>query len=233
MKEKGRRATCVAIMVAMMGSASYAVLSEPIVVDCDYRNKHWETLFTNEVTLAWQWTANASQARLDINGMSRSLSANFPLSTSNYVWRVFETAEPAVEDVFAVVLTQYSSENAVVGVTTSRLAVVKGAFGPALVKPVSDSVGWSKIKGDAVLAYDAAWTDSAANAVGARLTIAKDGGPSQTDSFGTVCGYYGWKLAHSEWGYGTFNLLLQFTGTEGQLSAVLKRSPDGSMIWMR
>ncbi len=230
MTVKMKRAACVALLATVGGASAYAALSEPVVVDCGYRNTHWCTLHTNEVALSWQWPSGAESASLQVSGMNTAFVTNFNADTSSYVWRVFSAGQAVVEEAFELVLTHYYPGGAVAAAMTSRVAVVEGAFGGARVRPSADSLAWSRVRKDTVLAYDASWANNAEQASSARLVIDKAGGPSQTNAFEGVCGYYGWKLVGSGWGYGVFSLLVQFPETEGQLAAELTRLPDGTMV---
>lgn len=226
-------AALAATVIVMAGAVASAAPSEPVLVDAAYRNKHWATVYTNAVPLTWDWNTNAANATLAISGMGGTLSTNFATVTSNYLWQVFATSVPSAEDVYDLTLTFYSGGSAVVGALTSRLAVVTGAFGQTPVNPVAGSGTWSKVRNNAVIPYDASWPEAATNATTAQLVIAKVGGAIQTNAFENVAGYTGWKLVHSGWGYGTFDLSLTFPGTAGQLTATLTRPMDGTMLRMQ
>lgn len=215
------------------GTAAFATDSAPVLVDAAYRNKHWTTVYTNTVPLTWDWNTNAASATLVISGMGGVLSTNFATITSKYLWQAFATSVPSAEDVYDLTLTFYSGGSAVVGALTSRLAVVTGAFGQTTVNPVAGSSAWAKVRNNVVIPYDATWQIAATNATTAQFVIAKVSGAAQTNAFENVAGYTGWKLVHSGWGYGTFDLSLTFPGTAGQLTATLMRPMDGTMIRMQ
>lgn len=216
------------------GTFAFAVSSDAAFVDANSRSRHWATLYTNAVPLAWNWKTNAAHAKLEIAGMNGAFSTNFTPSVSNWVWKAFEATSPAAEDVCDLRLTFYDSGETVVEALTSRLAVVKGAFGNAAVNADAASAAWSKVKADAVIPYDAAWgADAATNAVSAQLVIAKAGGAVRTNAFADVAGYAGWKLRNSGWGYGVFNLSLAFVGSTNTWTAELMRPLDGTAVSVR
>lgn len=228
---KTMRMTALAVAaVILAAAAASATLSEPVLVDTTYGGRHWATVFTRAVPLQWDWPADATHAKLDIAGMNSAFTTNFATVTSNCVWHVFETDSPAAEDVYGLTVTFYSGSATLVETLTARLAVVKGAFGEAAVNAVAASTAWSKIRGNAVIPYDASWSPAATNAVTARLEIAKEGGASQTNAFADVAGYFGWRIRNSGWGYGNFNLSLTFPGTDVGWTALLTRPADGMLI---
>ena len=55
----------------------YATASGEVLVDATPCSRHWTTVFTNEVPLAWNWVTNATGARLDIAGMNGTLETRF------------------------------------------------------------------------------------------------------------------------------------------------------------
>ena len=191
------------------------------------------TVFTNEVPLHWDWNASATSARLEIAGMNGTVVTNFTKIATNWVWQAFASNVPTSENVCDLRLTFYSGGGAVVGVLTSRLAVVTGAFGKATVDPAPASALWSRVKENAVIPYDAGWAESTDGATNSLLVIAKAGGAAQTNALADAGGYYGWKIKHSDWGYGTFNLALTFSGKEGKWVETLTRPMDGTMIRMQ
>jgi hypothetical protein len=226
------------LTAATMAAGSGSALSAPVFVNTfPDRNRCWETVYTNAVPLAWNWNwvkDTASSVQMDIVGMNGSVTTNFASPTTNWVWQAFAQSTPSAEDVYALTLTFYNGGGSVVGVLTSRLAVVNGAFGKALVDPVPSSAAWSKVKDNSVIPVDAGWTEATASAVASRLVIAQaDGRTVQTNALADAGGYFGWKLKHGDWGYGTFNLALTFPGTVGEWDATLTRPMDGTLIRMQ
>lgn len=212
------------------------LFTEPVLVDAARSGKHWGTVYTNNVPLAWSWNwdaTNAVRATLSLTGMNGSFSTNFTAVTSNWLWRVSETEVPATEDVYSLTLSFYSANDAVVGVMTSRLAVVSGAFGETLVDPVPESKTWARVRNNVVVPYNALWGVDGTNAVSSQVVIAKTGGAVQTNAFTDVSGYMGWKVMNSGWGYGTFELSLTFDGTANAWTSELTRLLDGTMIRMQ
>ena len=235
---KEERMTTTRAVAAMAASAILlttgmsGATSAPIRVDtAPYNNRHWMTVFTNEVPLDWTWPASAAQAELAITGMTASFTTNLTTAVSNCVWRPFTGAVPQTEDVCDLTLTFRNSGSAVVCVLTSRLAVVKAAFGPTSVDTASPAKNWTTIKDTVVLPYDGRWTAATATARTSQFVIQKVGGVTQTNSLADASGYVGWKLKNSTWGFGTFDLTLTFPGTvlEGW-TATLTRLPAGTMI---
>jgi len=224
----------VAGTVMLTGVAAFAVSSEPVLVDADMCNRHWSTAYTNALSLHWNWETNASHAVLEVAGMNSAFTTNFLTDVSNWVWQAFGTPSPSVEDVFDLTLRFKDDGGNTVGTLTSRLAIVMGAFGQAVVDGGAGHSSWSKIKANAVIPYDASWDPvSATNAGYAQLVIAKHGGKVETNRFADAAGYYGWDLRNSDWRYGTFELLLTFMETTNAWTATLARFPDGSLLKMQ
>ena len=198
-------------------------------------NRLWETVFTNEVNVAWRWEdPKAVRAELSVSGMGGEvLATNVSCSVSNVLWRAFEQATPSAEDVYDLRLTFYDAGETVLGALTSRLAVVKGAFGKGTVDPDPAGAAWAKVRDNVVIPYNAGWAEATAGAADSRLVIAKVGGAVQTNALGDASGYYGWKVKRSDWGYGTFNLALTFPGTEGEWDATVNYLPNGTLIGVR
>jgi hypothetical protein len=233
---KTRSAVAVlAAAAATLGAGTSGAHSDPVPVGTSpVENRHWETVYTNEVDVAWRWATNAVSAQLSVSGMNgTALVTNVTRAVSNVLWRAFAPGSPDSEDVYDLTLTFYGSGDTVVGALTSRLAVVKGAFGKTAVDPDPDSKTWAKVKEHVVIPYDAGWAESTAAAPGSRLVIAKVGGAVQTNALADTGGYFGWKLKKSDWGYGAFNLALTFPGTVGEWDAALIRPMDGTMIRMQ
>lgn len=230
------RASAAALTAAavMMGVGTTGATSVPIQIETSPGfSRHWHTVFTNEVGLKWDWSTGATHAELEINGMNGSFSTNFAGVTSNYMWRAFTTSSPSVEDVYNLRLTFYNGSGAAVGSLTSRLAVVKAAFGTSAVIPSTTSRGWTTVRDNAVIPYDAGWAAATADAASSRLVIAKVGGTVQTNALADAAGYYGWKLKHGDWGYGAFNLALTFPGYDGEWDANVVYVPNGTLIGVR
>ena len=230
-------AAAVLAAAAVAAGVSGAASSEPMPVNtAPTENRLWETVFTNEVNVAWRWTAtNAVSAGLSVVGMNGGevLATNVSRSVSNVLWRAFAQAAPSAEDVYGLTLTFYGSGGAVVGAQTSRLAVVKGAFGNASVDPAPAGASWAKIKENAVIPYDAGWAEATASSTNGLLVIAKRGGAVQTNALADAAGYFGWKLRHGDWGYGAFNLALTFPGAQGEWNATVNYLPNGTLIGVR
>jgi len=229
------RTSAAAVLIAvtmMLGAGGAGAVSEPAqIFFAPQMNRLWTTVFTNEVPLRWTWVTNAASARLDIVGMNRTFTSTFDVVTSNYLWTAFTGTSPAEEDTYDLTLTFYNSSQTVVNVLTSRLAVVKSAFGSVQVDPGPSDTTWKKVKDNVVIPYDFDWAAASANALTSQLVIAKTGKTTQTNMVADASGYVGWKLKNSLWGYGTFNLELTFPGTAATAStAELIRNPEGTMI---
>ena len=216
-------------------TAGMAMPSAPVLVNTSPRqNRHWMTVSTNAIPLRWDWNAGAVRAELEITGMSGAFATNLTEETVTFQWRPFTTAVPAEEDVYDLTLTFFGDGDVVVGAMTSRLAVVKGAFGETAVDPEPSGAAWSKVKKNAVIPYDAAWDPASnTNAARALLTISKAGGATQANVFQEASGYYGWKISNSGWGYGLFSLTLAFPGSGVEWQALLERPADGAALSIR
>lgn len=232
---KNTVAAWVAATLLLTGAEAFATPSGQVLVDGDLRSAHWTTVFTNAVPLAWEWSTNATYATLDIVGMNGAITTNlYKNATSNWLWPAFAPGVPAAEDVYDLTLTFYTDSDVIAGALTSRLAVVTGAFGAAEVNAVSNSPAWTKVKDNAVIPYDAAFSAAATNAVSAQLVIAKQGGATQTETSPDIAGYFGWKVRNSGWGSGTFDLSLTFPPSgAAALTAELTRSTDGTRVRVR
>jgi hypothetical protein len=225
-------AAVLAVALAMCGTRVLA-LSEPVLVNTSPRqDRRWETVFTNEVPLRWEWDAGAARARLEITGINSAFSTNFTVATSEFLWRAFPSGAPAAEDVYDLTLTFFAAGGTAVKTMTARLAVVEGAFGGTVVNADNDSPAWGRVKGNVVIPYDAAWYE-AAGAAETRLVIGKAGVPVQTNMFDRASGFAGWKLIGGGWGYGTFGLSLAFPGTAAERYVELTRLMDGTAINVR
>ncbi|MDD4017493.1 MAG: hypothetical protein PHV28_06060 [Kiritimatiellae bacterium] len=228
-------AAAVLTAAVIMGARCSFALSAPVPVNTSQsQNRRWETVFTNEIPLRWDWNTAAANARLEITGMSAAFSTNFTVATSNYLWRAFPAGTPPAEDVYDLTLTFYAvGGETVLGALTSRLAVVGGAFGEAGVISSPEGISWPSIRDNAVIPYDIGWAGEAAAAAQGRLVIAKDGGTPQTNAL-WAAGYHGWKIKRGGWGYGAFNLTLTFPGTvTNEWDAVLNRALEGFMLGVK
>ena len=216
--------------VAVMAvTAAEAAVSDPAVVYFSPSlNRNWTTVCTNAVSLPLDWPQGADHAELEIAGMGGTFTTNITVGTAEVLWQAFPGDVPAYEDVYTLALRFYTAGNALAGEQSARLAVVAGAFGCAAVDPGPSDKNWTKVRGDAVIPYDATWAGAAE--AGGSLAIEKIGGASQTDYFGDASGYYGWKFAHSAWGYGAFHLTLAFPGGGESWEATLNRLPGGTII---
>jgi ferric-dicitrate binding protein FerR (iron transport regulator) len=232
-----KKSSVAAIMAAaavMMGAGTSGATSAPIQIDTSPGfSWHWRTVFTNDVFLKWNWNTAATHAELAIAGMNGSFTTNFTSATSNYQWKIFTTSLPSAEEVHELRVTFYSGSDVVVGALTSRLAVVTSAFGRTAIIPTPAARGWATVRDNVVIPYDAGWAAATADATHSQLVIAKASGMTQTNVLSDAAGYYGWKLKHSDWGFGTFNLALTFPGAEGEWDATVTRVPDGTMIRVR
>jgi hypothetical protein len=232
---KTSAAAVLAAAAMTVGTGAASGFSEAVAVNTSpVRNLRWSTVYTNAIPLAWNWPANAVGARLEIVGMNGTYTTNVTTAVSNCLWTAFASSAPSSEDVYDLTLTFLNSGDAVVGALTSRLAVVTGAFGETAVDPGPSDRKWTKVKDNAVIPYDAGWTEATAGAANSRLVIAKAGGLTQTNALADASGYYGWKVKRSDWGYGTFHLALTFPGmVTNAWDAALTRVMDGTLIRMQ
>lgn len=224
----------VMIVTTLVSGTVYSAASAPVAVDTsrEQDNRHWITVYTNQVPLCWEWIPTAEKARLAIVGMNQSVEKEFTPATSSWVWQVFDSDVPTSEDLFDLTLTFYDGGESVVGVMTSRLAVVRGAFGGISVDPSPEKDGkWSKVTANSLLPFDAGWSAATMPASSSQLVIAKDDGLTQTNLLPDASGYFGWKVLRSDWGYGTFNLALSFPETGTNVwQATLTRVTEGLIL---
>ena len=231
---KSSVAAIVSAAAVVAGAGSSGATSAPIQVDTSPGgSQHWHMVFTRDVALRWDWNAAATHAELEISGMDGSFTTNFTSVVSNCQWRAFSPDMPSAEDVYDLKMTFYNGSDVVVGVLTSRLAVVTAAFGRTVVVPATAASAWTKVRGNVVIPYDAGWAAADAGAANGRIVIAKAGGMTQTNALSGAAGHFGWKLKNSDWGCGTFNLALTFRGTESEWDATLMRSADGTILGVR
>jgi hypothetical protein len=113
-------------VASIAGIGTARAFTDPILVDSDAKSPHWSTVFTNAVSLQWDWAANVVHAEMGIQGMNSAWTTNFTEVTSNYLWRVSASPVPLSEDVYGLVLTFYGDGEVVVGALTSQVAVVTG-----------------------------------------------------------------------------------------------------------
>jgi len=84
--KKNRMAVYVAAAMIGVVSSALAAVSDPVLVDTAYgEDRHWMTVFTNEVSLTWEWNTNASQAKLEITGMNSAVMTNFLSETESFL----------------------------------------------------------------------------------------------------------------------------------------------------
>jgi hypothetical protein len=220
----------------LTGAGGAGAVSEPArIFFAPHLNRHWSTVYTNEVPLNWEWPEGAATAELSVNGMNSSLSTNFSPGTSGYLWRAFESTAPKNEDVYSLTLSFRDGSNKLLETHTAKLAVLKGSFGGTTMDPGPDNHKWSKVSDNVVIPYDAEWALATYGAVSGEIVIAKNGGKTQTNTLADAAGYYGWKLKNSGWGYGTFNLALTFPEilAEEGWDATLTYVPGGTIIRLR
>lgn len=232
MNTKNAAAVLAAAASITLGVETVWSVSTPVKVNtAPTENRLWETIYTNDVNLAWHWPDDAASVSLMISGMEGTvLTTNFAAGVSSYQWQVFPTDKPAEEDIYDLILTFYDDSSMVLDIQSSRLAAVAGAFGGISVDTGPSDSKWSKVRGNVVLPYDAAWKETTTYATSAQLVIDKQDGSVQSNMLSEASGYFGWKLKNSEWGYGAFDLSLNFPGTEDGWNATLQRVPEGSII---
>lgn len=219
-----------AVMTVLTGTETLAALSGSALVDATTsRYRHWSTVYATPVPLRLIWPPNATQARLDIQGMNSAFTTNLTTAVSNWLWQAFNP-DGAAEDVYDLTLTFLGAGETVIETQTARLAVVAGAVGGAAIDAVNGSASWAKVKKNVVIPFDAAWEPAATNDLSATLAITKEGGPSQTNALSDAAGYCGWKLINGGWGYGAFHLSLSFPSAPEPLAATLTRPIDGMMF---
>jgi len=222
-------------VAAALGVSVCGAVSDPVWVFTSPRvNRLWETVVSNEVDLIWRWPPDATNASLTVVGMAGTvLQTNLTAAVSNVLWRVCEPGAQPVEEVYDLTLTFLGTDETVVGALTSRLTVVEGAFGTVPVSTDLTEDRWRKIRENAVIPYDAVWETDTAGAATGRLVIAR-GALSHTVALPYPAGYFGWNVRGGGWGYGVFDLTLDFPETATNTwKAVLTRDPDGTLIRMQ
>lgn len=220
-----------AMALLLVGQSAKAASSAPVAVNTSpARNGHWSRVCTNAVPLVWEWRdASAVRAELILDGLRGAQAVTFTRPTTNWVWQVSAAPTLAEEDVVELTMTFYDAQDAVTGGLSSRLSVVSGAYGGTPVLMSDAGKRWTRVREAAVIPYDSRWTNATAPALNSRLSIRRQDGAAQTNLL-SAAGYYGWKLRGSSWGYGIFNLELDFPGNAGLWEAALIRVPEGGMI---
>ncbi len=230
MKLKALAAVMAAALV-LRGSAS-AASSPPIMLNVSpSHNMQWSTVFTNEVPLRWDWHDDAVQAELSVTGMKSAFMTNFTRSVSNYLWRVCAAGILPEEDVYNVTLTFSDASEEVVETLAADLVVIHAAFGETSVDPGPSDRKWTRVNGSCVVPYNAAWLPETIAASESELVIAKQGGAVQTNNLSYASGYFGWLFYQNNWGYGEFDLTLNFYDSAEAWTVTLKRLPGGTLLF--
>ena len=233
MTTKSALALMCAGVIMSIGTGANAS-STPICVDTAIsQQRHWSTVFTNEVPLRWEWPSGATSVDLGIAGLTTTFTTNMNVSTSNYVWKAFTGAFPTADDLYTLTLT-FKNGAATVNVQTAQLAVVKAAFGPTeVITDYTETKEWTKARSTMVIPYDATWTNATASAATSQLLITRAGMSDVTNPLAASSGYHGWNIEKGNWGFGTLNLALTFPNIAGtQWNASLVRVPMGTLIRM-
>ncbi|MFO7936076.1 MAG: hypothetical protein R6V06_00485 [Kiritimatiellia bacterium] len=229
--KKGKIAA-LGVTVLLLGGNSLGAASEPVTVNTSpNRNGYWSRVCTNAVPLRWEWREEAAvKADLTVTGLRGTQTVSFTKPTTNWTWQVSSALVPAEEDLAELTLIFYDDQNVVTSEYSARLSVLPGAFGATSVIMSDTDNDWTHVRDAAVISYDACWTEDGTADSGSRLVIEHQDGFVQTNLLSDAASYYGWKLRGGLWGYGTFNLALDFPGTTDLWEAVLIRVRDGSMI---
>ncbi len=194
------------------------------------RDGHWSRVCTNTVLLSWEWRdESAVRAELTLDGLRGTQTVVFTRPATNWVWQVSATPVPSEEDVVDLTLRFYDAQNAVIRVQQSRLSVLSGAYGETPVLLSDADKRWTHVRDAAVIPHDVRWINTTAPASNSRLSIRRQDGVAQTNLL-PAAGYYGWKLRDGSWGYGIFDLALDFPGSAGLWEATLLRVPEGSIF---
>lgn len=231
---KGSMAALAATALLLGGNTAGAS-SEPVAVNTSpTRHGHWSRVCTNAVQLTWEWREeSAVRADLTLTGLRGGQTHSFTRPATNWEWQVSATTVPAEEDVVDLTLVFYDAQDTVTSEQSARLSVLPGAFGATPVVMSETGKRWTRVREAAVIPYDACWTEATAPAPAGRLVIGRQDGLAQTNLLDAAAGYYGWKLRGSSWGYGAFDLALDFPESAGLWDAVLVRVPEGFMIRVR
>lgn len=231
MMTKRSRAVAALVVVAVMQTLTYGAVSEPVSINTSLReNRHWETLRTNDVNIAWRWLTSAASAQLTITGMNGTvLQTSVDTSVSNVLWHVFPSSAPSKENVYELALVFFAANNDVVGAQTSHVAVVSGAFGAVSVDADPLSKTWGVVKENVVIPYDAGWLDASEGATTSQLVIENEGVTPKAYFLENNGGYWGWRLR----GVGTFDLTLSFAAVAETWTAQLFRFYPGTVLTVR
>ena len=209
-------------------------VSDPVqVYFSPTKNRLWSTICSNEVALRWEWPPEAVFAQLEINAMNDSLIVDFNEVTTNYLWHVFSGSIPRAEDVYNLTLTFYVNGHAMEETLSSKLAVVKGAYGMTTVDFGPSDRRWGRVRDNVVIPYDARWLETTASANNSLFAISKRGGLQVSNVLERADGWVGWDVKNGSWGYGTFDLLSAFPGYEDEWTATLVRVTDGTVLTVR
>lgn len=225
---RGER-TLMEVLSAAGGGAS----SEPVQVEssADNDNRRWSTVFTNEVSLKWDWLPSTARAKLEIIGMSETVATNFSAGTTEYLWRPFASQTPSAEDIFELRLSVCDGQSAAVSPLTARVVVLPGAFGKTVVDLRPLDKGLVFTQRNMVVPFDAQWAAATADAASSVLTITSSLHAEQTNRLGESSGFYGYRL--NDFGYGTFKLALTFPETAGEWRSQVTWSSGGMVMSVR
>lgn len=232
--KKGSMAALTAAAVLLGGNPA-GVLSETVVVNTSStRNGHWSRVCTNTVPLIWEWwEESAVRAELTLTGLRGEQTHSFTRPTTNWEWQVSAAPVPAEEDVVELTLIFYDAQETMTSKHSAQLSVLSGAFDAVPVVMSETDKRWTHVREAAIVPYDACWTGSIAPASASRLVIGRQDGLTQTNLLSDAAGYYGWKLRSGSFGYGIFNLALDFPEGAGLWDAVLVRVPEDFIIRLR
>lgn len=193
----------------------------------------WQVVREGEVTLPVIWPDGADSARIDITDLNGTTTTeNLTPPTAEYMWSVFDGAQPSEEMLYKLELTFLSGESEISTLST-QLAVVQPAFAASQQLRLDTSAAeWQQVERCAIIPYSAEWEREMRGATGVSLAVESQ---KNNDLFAMpqLTGYYGLILDAATWGYGEFDLALGFADSDAVLSATLQRYAAGSLIIVR
>ena len=156
----------------------------------------WNRLYTSSVTLAWDWAwewvpAEAASVRVTVIGARhrKVLSQTFAKGGATSVALDVGTVTAENEDVYTATLTFLDEGGAELATRSADLYALAGCFGRARVcTQAEDHPDWCRVKGPALIPYDATWSDETAAATAGTLTVTPTGRPAFDVPFGRRSG---------------------------------------------
>jgi len=197
-------------------------VSTPAFLDTDVSSLHWSVIHARTVPLAWAYPAGADAVTLTIDNARgrRVLTRAFAAPVESCDWTVFDGDEVKEDDCFTLTLT-FSDDS----VETTRLALLRGSFGPTEVR--AEDARWGVARNrQAVVPYGAAFLEGATDVPG--LTVENRRTQTVVGELAGMSGWFGW----SGRGGDTFDLALAAPGA-ASLAAEITFLASGSTLIVR